>query len=264
MPRSPVFIVGSPRSGTSVHVDALLAAGYHGFREGNFLSMMQPIGVATDRHFSIFGKDGAKILVSAVDREALKARVQDVFKSFVDALNPERPWFDKTGNPEMIMLIPVLRRLWPDCVFMFAKRRAIENVVSRLKKFPGPTFHAHCKDWANNMQAWRTMRDRLDPALYEELDQQDLVTVPGEVAARLGALLDLAPEAVAAIERTYRRNRPQRTDETSTEQVLSLDTVGWTQPQKDEFLTECRAEMDAYGYTTDTTYRRAMVPHDQA
>ena len=33
---SPLFIVGSPRSGTSILVMALRAAGYRGFNEGNF------------------------------------------------------------------------------------------------------------------------------------------------------------------------------------------------------------------------------------
>ena len=37
MPKFPVFVVGSPRSGTSILVDALFSAGYKGFREGSFL-----------------------------------------------------------------------------------------------------------------------------------------------------------------------------------------------------------------------------------
>lgn len=34
MSHYPVFVVGSPRSGTSILVDGLLSVGYKGFREG--------------------------------------------------------------------------------------------------------------------------------------------------------------------------------------------------------------------------------------
>ncbi len=40
-PAAPLFIVGSPRSGTSVLVDAAFAAGFKGFREGNLLGLLQ-------------------------------------------------------------------------------------------------------------------------------------------------------------------------------------------------------------------------------
>src|SRR3954469_5424274 len=168
----PVFIIGSPRSGTSALIGALLGVGYNGYREGNFLQLMPMIGAMIDRHFATFGQDGAEVLVTHVDPKALKEAINEVFAGFVNRLHPNPPWVDKSGNPEMIGAIPALMKLWPDSHFVFAKRRAIENIVSRLKKFSQHNFEYHCRDWARNMQAWRIMRDNVPKASRLEVDQQ--------------------------------------------------------------------------------------------
>ena len=53
----PIFIVGSPRSGTSILVQALLGAGYTGHHEGNLLSLLQGLERSIDQHFRIFGSE---------------------------------------------------------------------------------------------------------------------------------------------------------------------------------------------------------------
>ena len=145
MPKFPVFVVGSPRSGTSILVDALFSAGYKGFREGSFLSLITGIDAAVDKQFRTFDDGNSAVLISNVDKEALKERLHEVLKMEA-ALHQQLPWFDKTGNPEIVPAIPVLRRLWPESVFVFAKRRAIENVMSRVRKFPKHSFEYHCTD----------------------------------------------------------------------------------------------------------------------
>lgn len=123
-----------------------------------------------DRQFSLFSGD--KNLISAVDKNKLKTSIFGILKQTADELNPEASWFDKTGNPDMIFAIPVLLKLWPESVFIFAKRRAIENVKSRLKKFPNHNFDYHCSDWAKNMSAWRQIRTQLPASKFVEIDQQ--------------------------------------------------------------------------------------------
>src|SRR5579863_4773012 len=129
--RHPVFIVGSPRSGTSALVDVMRSIGYKGFREGNFLSLLHTIDEIVDRHYVWFPGNDKRVLVSNVDKNGLKTKLFESLRNVVNTLNPEEPWFDKTGNPQMILAIPILRDLWPGAVFVFAKRRGIENVISR-------------------------------------------------------------------------------------------------------------------------------------
>ena len=51
---SPVFIVGSPRSGTSALADVLWHIGYHGFGEGHFLTLLRDIDTIVDQHYVRF------------------------------------------------------------------------------------------------------------------------------------------------------------------------------------------------------------------
>lgn len=51
----------------------------------------------------------------------------------------------------MTLASPIVKELWPSSVFVFAKRRGIENVISRTRKFLGESLENHCADWARNM-----------------------------------------------------------------------------------------------------------------
>lgn len=254
MSRYPVFIVGSPRSGTSVLVDALQGAGYHGFREGLFVSVIHPLNRAIDRHFSVFASDRKRNMISRIDQDEFKARVHAVVKNMTDELNPKPPWFDKTGNAEMIQIIPTLLDLWPGSVFIFAKRRAIENIMSRQKKFPNRAFEEHCIGWAKTMRAWRAARVHLLPDQYVEIDQQDMLRTPSRAAERLSLFLGLEPRQEADAAQRFRDGRPQETEPGSALRVGSLESSGWNRRQIEFFMSECGAEMEAFGYTISEDY----------
>jgi len=255
MPKSPVFIVGSPRSGTSVLVAALSRVGYQGHREGNFLPLMMIIGRAVDRFFAVGGKKNPNTLVAHVDPARLKGGIEDVFKALTEELNRSPLWFDKSGNHEMIRAVPILRRLWPDSVFIFAKRRAIENVLSRIKKFPRRDFEYHCADWARNMSAWREVRPQLPAGSYLEVDQQDLIRDTEAISAKISGLLELAPGQAQKLVRTFKSARPQETATGSATQTYTLETLGWSEVQLAIFKKHCEPEMQAYGYALSSEYR---------
>jgi hypothetical protein len=256
MPITPVFIVGSPRSGTSMLVDAMYCLGYRGFREGMFFPLLFTVDHTINQHFNMFASNGNKeILISNLDRDQIKNEVFSTIKKFGDMLNPEEPWFDKTGNPEMILAIPILLKLWPESVFVFAKRRAIENIVSRLKKFPNFSFEYHCANWAKNMSSWRNVTPNFPPSHFIEIDQQDMLQEPEMVAASLCDFVrgDVALWPKAA--KLLRSSRPQQTQEGSAARVYTLDSTGWSDQQKNIFQSLCGAEMKYFGYTNDENYR---------
>jgi hypothetical protein len=208
-PRSPVFIVGSARSGTSATVNAFLAAGYHGFREGQFLPLAQRIDAIIDHHYKSMHSGNSKVMIGQVNRSALKASINLLFRDIVDKVNPEPPWFDKTGGAEMIRFLPTVLTLWPSAGVVFLKRRAIENILSRTKKFPQQSFDNHCTDWAKNMTAWREIRETLPPDRFIEIDQYDMINNLTQIASGLATFLGVDGEMAEAIE--------------------TIDTVGTTQ-----------------------------------
>jgi hypothetical protein len=233
----------------------MLAAGYHGYREGMFLSLMSSVQQTVDRHFATFASPGnGQVLVSAMDQQAFKRRLFEVFRAVTEEHNASPPWFDKTGNPEMIETIPLLRQLWPDCVFIFAKRRGIENLVSRLRKFPEHGFEYHCRDWARNMATWRRYRTELPADCRREVDQQDMIQRPDLVIDDLVGFLRVDEDRREAMVQTLRLNRPQQTEQGSAARIQSLISAGWTPQQADVFLRICEEEMNAYGYSLTDTY----------
>lgn len=251
--KSPIFIVGSPRSGTSILIDGLLAAGYNGFREGNFLPLIRGFDRAIDHHFRTFGTPSEKVLAGKIDRQRFSKQIYDVFKQHVEEWNPHAPWMDKSGNPEMIQAIPVLLKLWPNAGFIFAKRRGIENVVSRLKKFPGHSFEYHCSDWSSNMAAWRAARDYSGLQAIE-IDQQDMAQHPEKTAKDLAAFVGANEELAHKITATFSLERPQQTEEGSANRTLDLNSVNWTSEQTDTFMRLCWSEMQLYGYSLTREY----------
>jgi len=259
MPRSPVFIVGSPRSGTSALAKALSNSGYQGFNEGNFLPLITIVERHIDRHFALSAKPNPNVFVAQVDPQALKSRIEDIFKEITEALNPGPFWFDKSGNAEMIRAIPILRRLWPDSIYIFAKRRGIENVVSRVKKFPGHNFEYHCADWAKNMAAWREIREELPAGVYLEVDQQDLIRNTEDISMKIAEFLQLTEEQLKKLTNTFRSGRPQETSKGSAMKTYSFDSIGWTESEAATFKKYCASEMDAYGYSEGEEYARAAV-----
>ena len=88
MAKNPVFIVGSPRSGTSALVKALVNVGYHGYNEGNFLPLLRIIDRAVDNHFAAFGKPNPKVLTAQIDRAKLKEGIERIFKQLTDGSAP--------------------------------------------------------------------------------------------------------------------------------------------------------------------------------
>ena len=248
---SPVFIVGSPRSGTSALVDALFAGGYHGFREGNLLGLLGNINDTIGHYFASVDTGSPSTLITQFTANDFRDSIRDLVCGLVAKNNPQNPWLDKTGNVPMLKALPELVGYWPTSRIIFAKRRGLENIASRLVKFPGLGFGRHCADWALTMRTWRQVRERLEPWRYVEVDQQNMVSQPDETANVLAEFLRLGSEERLAVERTFRSGRPQQTAPGTAERRLALDETGWTEEQRKQFVTVCGPEMTEYGYSLD-------------
>jgi hypothetical protein len=252
--RSPVFIVGSPRSGTSALVSVLNYIGYHGFLEGNFLGLLHEINWKFDEYYDHVPHADSDVMLGNIDKSDLKRRLFETFRTIVNDLNPIEPWFDKTGGREMIWAIPIVRELWPGSVFVYAKRRGIENVFSRLKKFPDESFEYHCNDWARHMAVWRHIRQQLPPECFIEVEQRDMIQEPERTAQSLCAFLQIHESVVPDASYVMSTQRPQESAEGSASKTLSLAETGWTVEQTEMFLKHCETEMKEFGYTMDEHY----------
>ncbi|WP_277621698.1 sulfotransferase family protein [Mycobacterium paraense] len=259
-PRHPVFIVGSVRSGTSALADVLWNIGYEGFGEGHFLSLIHYIEAIVDQHYDRFPTDPG-VLLGNIDKCDLKHRLFEPFRTMMNDLmndlNQKEFWFDKTADPGMILASPIVRELWPNSVFVFAKRRGIENVISRVKKFPGESFENHCAGWAGSMAEWRNVRQQLPPGCFIEVEQRDMSQQPERTARSLCAFLGWDGWDDVAVQRAcdaLSTHRPEESAQGSASKTLSLAESGWTAEQTEMFLKYCETEMKEFGYTLDEHY----------
>jgi hypothetical protein len=120
-PERPILVIGCPRSGTSVLLDALLRSTRLGsiHNEGHIL--WQPHHHPRDR-----GWDSDRLGAQDVG-EREREYVYLAIRTFVRG----RRFVDKT--PENCLRIPYLLELFPDASFVFLRRRPADNVSSLME-----------------------------------------------------------------------------------------------------------------------------------
>jgi Sulfotransferase family len=256
----PVFVLGAPRSGTSAVAQALgIATRYGGYNEGQVLDLLNPLQHALGRFYQ------SKARIPPTDRETMMIMkfpesyfvdaISALFADTMRKLFPSHHWCDKTPTVDMIWAAPAFRKIWPNAKFIFLKRRAFENLRSRILKFREVSFEDQCLEWTANMKAWRVIREELGGSALE-LDQHFLAQHPKRSARAIGALLALAPAEIAELGRVLRRHQPERT----TANVLDVSdaaALNWEPAQWAVFDRVCGPVMAAYGYSRDLSYYAA-------
>jgi hypothetical protein len=248
----PVFILGPARSGTSAITLALLESGsYIGTGEGHLMPLAHGLLSVVDQHYRRVGSDRNTAL-GRVSSDAFQKLVRRAFVKLASELFPTRRWLDKTPTVEMVRASVLMRELWPNARFIFMKRRVIENLLSRRRKFPDGTTESHYSDWAAVMTAWLAVRDELGGAALE-IDHRQLVVDPQEVASLITAFLELEKPAAARFSDYLSQSRPEQTDG-NFGATYSLGHLGLDEPEARRMMAVCDPVMNAFGYGYGDTY----------
>jgi hypothetical protein len=248
----PVFILGPARSGTSAITLALLESGsFIGTGEGHLMPLAQRLISEIDQQYRRAGGDEDTTL-ARVSRDALQNLIRRAFVKLAAELFPTPRWLDKTPTVEMVRAAVLMRELWPNARFLFMKRRVIENVLSRKRKFPGDSTERHYSDWAAVMAAWLEVRSQLGSAALE-IDHRELVLDPDAVASSIAGFLELPPAAAARFGRYLRASRPEQTDETFGA-TYSLQHLALEPHDTARLVAVCDPLMSAFGYGYGEAY----------
>ena len=202
MAESPIFIVGCPRSGTTLLRDLLRAHPrltfpgethllpdlYQGY--GDPQSERQAIRLAAKMlEMGSVPTWGLQLEPSsfANDRSyrALASRLYEAW-----ALSENKPrWGDKT--PPYVTKIPVLLQIFPDAKIIHIYRDGRDVALSWLKHTYGPhNLFTAARDWNIMVGAGRRAGIRLSPETYLELRYEALIAAPAETMKRVCAFLD--------------------------------------------------------------------------
>ncbi|MEY2641050.1 MAG: hypothetical protein RL150_443 [Candidatus Parcubacteria bacterium] len=253
----PIFITGSVRTGTSILTRALVdGAGIPGYAEGCITDIFGSFVRMVDIKYARRSREIAQgsIMLERIDQEKLKKSLAQWFKELYDARIPFRGmWVDKTPDNDTVLALPYLLQAWPDATCIIMKRRPIENIASRLRKFPHLSFEQHCialRDVLVNMQR---ACERLPKDRYLVLDQYDIATKPQQTAKAIGIFLNLSIPQIEKMATIFEHRRPEFTG--GDEQLLrSLEEMPWTPEQKTFFLDTFAELMPAFGWGLETTY----------
>lgn len=251
----PIFIVGSPRSGTSIlalAIQSTMKIPY--YNEGHFLPLINYVVSAIDNYYesksdSIEVKSRA---ISHINRDELIDEVQNLFFHKYNSLYQSNIWLDKTPGIEMIDSVPVIAKTWPNAKFIFAKRRGIENINSRMRKFPDKPFEMHCKIWSACMKSWLEVKSSVVNSSIE-IEQRDIENNPKIVSKRICDFLNIGEDSMELIYDIFTSKRPESTS-VSRSVDIELNNTGWTTEQIKIYRDYCSDISKKFGYSETVDY----------
>lgn len=253
----PVFIIGAPRSGTSLLYAILRKSSALRHWPGESHEIWE-----ADYHPALRGWESNQLEVDDIDADAA-ARIR---RSFFLVTGKKHRLLDKT--PRNALRVPFVNALFPDARFIYIKRDGRENINSLINAWRSPRYRTYelpepheipgvdpkwwkfvlypgwrddrkgplevvaAKQWvASNDHAMKAFAD-IDRGRSVELRYEDLVDEPVEEVGRVMGFLDLAYEVPIK----------EMAAATST---TPINTV--TPPEKGKWRKENPAEIEAIG-----------------
>ncbi len=231
-----IFVLGSPRSGTS-EMGTTLAAAFKlpWLGEGHAAPLFATAANALEG-------DSASTngFVRFLAREHYRKVAVDAAREAYFFIHGSASFLDKTPGVPMIGAVPFLHECFPHARFIFLWRHPVGNVLSRMAKFGG-SIDSHCRDWAAAMNTWRDVRKTLPH--YLEIRQEDMMDRPHAVAADIARYVG-APDTAATIGASLASGTRERTGaglgKTSTAES------GWTQDQIATYSRICSPVLAAF------------------
>ncbi len=239
--RSPslrLFLMGSPRSGTSQlgsTLTRILGLPWLGEDHGAPLFARAADALSGD-------KAAENGLVRHMARENFRQIAIRAARSAYFYMHGSASFVDKTPGLPMIAAAPFLVECFPGSHFIFLRRHPVANIRSRLVKFGGP-FEEHCRDWAGAMNEWLRVRTMLPHHI--EIQQEDMLEAPERVADAISSYIGV-PGAAQRICESLRSDRLEQTG-AGAGQTDKLQ-AGWTAEQVLAFDRICGPAMRAFGY----------------
>jgi hypothetical protein len=236
-----VFVLGSPRSGTSECAATLAKV-----LELPWLGEGHAAPAFKSAADLLSGDPAAQSdLLKFMAAQSFRGIASNAFRRMYYYMHGSASFLDKTPGAPMIEAAAFLTESFPNGKFIFMRRNGISNVLSRMTKFAGP-FEDHCRDWAAAMAAWSRVKGKLPHSL--EIDQEVMLADPELVAAHLASYLGVE-RAQPDIASSLRTGTLERTGAGIGRTTLAA--TGWSELQMNRFREICGPMMAQCGYPMD-------------
>jgi hypothetical protein len=238
LPCLRLFLMGSPRSGTSQLGSTLTQVlGLPWLGEGHGAPLFSSAADALSGDIS--AENG---LVRFMGQQNFRQIAVEAAKRAYFYLHGSASFVDKTPGVKMIAAAPFLNECFPESHYIFQRRHPVANVLSRMAKFGG-NFEAHCRDWACAMNEWLRIRALLPH--YVEIQQEEMLDAPDDVAKTLAEYIGI-PECADRICQSLKTGFLERTGAGAGHTYRRRG--GWTSDQIAAFERICGPAMQAFGY----------------
>jgi len=185
MEKSPIFIIGCPRSGTTlVRV---------------ILDSHPKISCGPETHLiknlkSLEGEINGywKMLKPyEVSKDTLLDKMSELFRIFPEhymKTKKKQRWAEKT--PDNVFFVDFINELFPKCKFIHIIRDGRDVVCSFKERFGSKTIFSAIKSWNRSMELTYTYREKYDKDRYMEVRYEELVSNAERETKRMMVFLD--------------------------------------------------------------------------
>jgi hypothetical protein len=244
-PPLKVFIVGAPRSGTSILVFALKSTfDLPGFGESHVMPLFQRMVHHMRAYVAGFTNINDPMMLKKLSKPDLEQYLFEYTRRFYQETFPAGRWVDKTPTGEAVFGLPLIETIFPDARLIMIKRNGIEVVSSHVKKFSA-TFEDACFSWSNAMKGLLHARGACRNLL--QIDQYDLQNDSEQVSLRIAEHLGV-PERAGALSQYFSENRVEGSSTHDPKLRLRLADMNWPDNQKEQFKRQCAGMMSEFGY----------------
>lgn len=262
--KSPIIIIGAPRSGTSMMMSSMRhILGYAGHNEAHFFTLLDQLLQTSEEHCRELRKDfdrKSNVLlfdpVLHIDRDLKK-----LFKNYLTEIYGDKPWFLKTPNSRAVQALPLMLEFYPEASVIYMKRRGIENVLSQSRKFGNGSFNAdYCTQWSDCITSFFT-GNYADRSLV--IDQLAYLQRPDMLITKLLDHLNMdASAGLKARLKKYILSNPVEKTADLTPDYIALEETPWTEDEKETFLELCEGAMKISGYPVSRAEINAFQADD--
>lgn len=224
---APIFVIGSPRSGTTLL--RLILDSHSRISCGEETHFLRDLEV-------IVGKDWPLVATYGFDRPWWHERIGTFYREFqaeVLASTGKTRWAEK--DPTYTLLLDFIDQLFPDAVYIHLLRDGHDVVASFRDRWGyRSAARAARTEWARYVDAARRFGDALGPDRFMQLRYEDLVARPEAEARRVfdfldeeweADVVDFDPTQHRATDR-YQRFTASRRDEGGDEATIYRSRVG--------------------------------------
>lgn len=255
-----LYILGSTRSGTSALRNALSKTRYKGFGEGHLVPIIGDIMQAVRDHRA--GGLGAQTPGNGLYELRENVLIRHLFhgyEGYLVSVLGAKTLMDKTPTITPIHLAPDLNRFHQAPRFIHCARRHVDNVQSKLKKFPDRTLEQHCQEWVGCNVEWLEVKKSLN-GNFVDFDFYDLVTDQEGTSRRIAEYLGLDEAEITAMKDYLISQRPQGATDRDLTKFLKLSEMDWSDEEKKAFIEICGPAGEELGYGMESYYAEGVSP----